>query len=103
MSKLEKNENDPTEFIKYMLGVILCCYRNFESRTKFVRENKVAKSYDIVKKYVINKIGIFTKREVLTECPKLSSSSVESALKKLVDKGFIRKIGKGKNTHYVKI
>jgi len=98
-----KNENDPTEFIKYMLSIILCCYRDFENRTKLVRENKVTRSYDIVKEYIINKIGIFTKREVLNECPKLSSSSVESALKKLVDKGIIKKIGKGKNTHYTRI
>ena len=44
-------------------------------------------SYDIVREYAQNKIGTFTKQEALIACPSLGSSSVESALKKLVEDG----------------
>lgn len=97
-----EGKNNPKEFIKYMLSIILYCYRDFETRTEFVRENKSKiTSYDIVKRYVLNKIGLFTKREVLFKCPSLSSSSVEASLKKLVSEGIVKKIGSGKNTRYL--
>lgn len=96
-------DNDPKPFIKYMLGVILACYREFEERISIV-EKAGAKStaYDIVKTYVIKKIGKFSKREVLSACPSLGSSSVEAALKKLVEDGTLVRIGAGRNTLYVR-
>lgn len=35
-------------------------------------------------------------------CPSLGSSSVESALKKLVDEGYLVRIGSGRKTMYVR-
>lgn len=98
-----KGENDPKPFIRYMLGVILSCYREFEERiTLAERVGVKSTSYDIVKQYVENHLGTFTKQEVLSGCPSLGSSSVESALKKLVDDGFIARLGSGRKTHYVR-
>ena len=99
-----EEKNDPKAFIKYMLGVILSCYREFESRVDV--SNKIgpkSTSYDIVKHYVESKIGTFTKQEALTSCPQLGSSSVEAALKKLVANGVIVKMGAGRKTHYVRV
>ena len=50
----------------------------------------------------VKKIGTFTKQEALVACPSLGSSSVESALKKLVEDGMITRIGAGRKTHYVR-
>ena len=95
--------NDPKPFIKYMLGIILSCYREFENRVNVVQESGTrSTSYDIVKAYVEECIGKFSKQEVLVHCPSLGSSSVESALKKLVADGTIVKIGAGRNTRYVR-
>ena len=88
----------------HRLGVILSCYREFESRVDV--SNKIgpkSTSYDIVKHYVESKIGTFTKQEALTSCPQLGSSSVEAALKKLVANGVIVKMGAGRKTHYVRV
>ena len=86
-----------------MLGIILACYKEFESRINIVGESGVKSSaYDIVKRFVMNKIGVFTKQEVLISCPSLGISSVESALKKLVENGEIVRLGVGKKTHYVR-
>ena len=98
-----EGQNDPKPFIKYMLGVILACYRDFERRVTIAHaEGTRSTSYDIVKACVTERIGKFTKLEVLTLCPSLGSSSVESALKKLVDEGYLVRIGSGRKTQYVK-
>ena len=98
-----ENENDPKEFIKYMLGIILSCYREFEKRVSFAWETgSKSTSYDIVKQYAQTKIGTFTKQDALIACPSLGSSSVEAALKKLVNDGTIERLGSGRKTHYVR-
>ncbi len=56
--------------------------------------------YDIVKTYSENTLGKFSKHDALVACPSLGSSSVESALKKLVDEGtVIRLEQEGKNVY----
>ena len=98
-----EEKNDPKPFIKYMLGVILYCYREFEDRVKAVYEaGAKSTSYDIVKAYAEKRIGKFTKQEVLTGCPSLGSSSVEAALKKLVENGTLIRIGAGRKTMYAR-
>ena len=111
-------EDDPTPFIKYMLGVILACYREFEERVNIISETTVIKTtksgkarsvivkrsaYDIVKAAVDTKIGKFTKREIVNICPSISEKSVELAIKKLQDEGYVEKHGSGRNTFYAKV
>jgi len=99
----QDGQNDPKTFICYMLAIILSCYKDFESRI-LLTENVGVRStaYDIVKACTAKKIGTFTKREVLAECPSLGSSSVESALQKLVKEGALVRYGAGRNTHYAR-
>lgn len=99
----QEENNDPKAFIKYMLAIILSCYKEFESRV-MAAEAAGARStaIDIVKAAVERKIGTFTKRDILIECPKLGSSSVEAALKKLTEDGTIVRFGNGRNTHYAR-
>ena len=95
--------NDPKFFIKYMLAVILSCYRDFESRVVITEKAGVrSNSYGIVKNYTSTVIGTFTKQEALISCPTLGSSSVEAALKKLVAEGLLVKLGAGRRTHYAR-
>ena len=95
--------NDPEPFIKYMLGIILKCYREFEERLIISEKSgKRSSSYDIVKTYVNGTIGTFTKRDAMENCPSLGSSSVESALKKLVEDGTIIRKGLGRASHYIR-
>ena len=96
-------ENDPKPFIKYMLGIILGCYREFEERlTLAEKSGPRSTSYDVVREYAMNHIGTFTKQNALAGCPSLGSSSVEAALKKLVQDGTITRLGSGRKTHYVR-
>ena len=86
-----------------MLGVILKCYRDLDERITIVDKTGTKHtSYDIVKAYVSNTIGKFTKKDALIACFSLGSSSVELALKKLVEDNVISRFGLGKNTYYIK-
>ena len=92
---------DTVPFIKYLLGIILAAYKEFEDRFLIVEEK--LPSIDIVGKAILNKIGKFTKQDIRELCPSLSVSSVEGALRKLVKSGELKKEGAGKGTYYVRL
>ena len=96
-----EGKDDPVPFIKYLLGTIIAAYRNFEDRFALVETKRPA--LDTVRLAVQNKIGRFTKQDIRELCPSLSLSSVEGALRKLVESGEIKPEGKGKNTCYYRI
>ena len=93
-----EGKDDPVPFIKYLLGTILAAYRDFEERFALVETKRSA--LDTVRMASHNKIGSFTKQDIRELCPSLSLSSVEGALRKLVESGELRREGSGKNTHY---
>lgn len=91
-------ENDITSFIKYTLGTVLAAYRDFEERMTAV-EGKYS-STDLVKIAVGNMIGKFTKNDVMERVPSIGKTSVENALRVLLEEGVIGREGKGKATFY---
>ena len=90
---------DAVPFIKYLLGTILAAYKDFEDRFSIVEEKLPA--VEMVRKASMNKIGRFTKQDIRELCPSLSISSIEGSLRKLVNEGYIKKEGSGKNTYYI--
>ena len=96
-----EGKDDAISFIKYLLGTILSAYKDFEDRFSLV-ETKLS-AYETVRRAIMNKIGKFTKQDIRELCPSLSISSIEGALRKLVDEGEIKRVGNGKNIHYFRI
>ncbi len=96
----EETENN-VPFIKYILGIILAAYKDFEDRFALV-ETKLP-ALEIVRKAAQNKLGRFTKQDIREFCPALSISSVEGALRKLVEIGELKKEGNGKSTCYFRL
>ncbi len=93
-------KNDPTPFIKYMLGIILSAYRDFESRVDLMDEKLPA--IEMVRKAVAKRIGKFTKNDIMEAVPAIGKASVENSLKKLVEEGVIERHGNGKATFYAR-
>ena len=60
-------------------------------------------SLEMVRRASKNKIGRFTKQDIREFCPTLSDSSIESALRKLVTAGELKKEGRGKSTCYFRL
>ena len=94
----DTNSNDDSPFISYLLGTILAAYRDFEDRVDLVSTKRSAK--EMVIDAINQKIGKFTKRDILEMCPEIESSSVETSLKQLCLEGKIEKHGGGRSTYY---
>lgn len=94
------NKEDVTPFIKYLLGTIISAYRDFDERVA-IASGKMS-ALEMVQNAVMNKIGKFTKTDIIAMCPTLSSSSIESSLKKLTDNKKLEKHGAGKSTFYTR-
>ncbi len=93
--------DDPSPFIKYILGTILSAYKDLSERYAIVEEKQPA--VDTVRKATFSKLGRFTKQDMLELCPTLSVSSVEGALRKLIELGELTREGKGKATRYYRL
>ncbi|HRT69015.1 MAG TPA: Fic family protein [Bacilli bacterium] len=96
-----ESEHDDTPFVKYLLGTIVAAYRDFEERVNLVGTPLSAK--EMVIKAVNQKLGRFTKSEIMELCPEIGRGSVESALKVLCEEGVIEKYGGGRSTFYVRL
>ena len=92
---------DALPFIKYFLGIVLSAYRDFEDRYSIIEEKLPA--IEMVRKATLNKIGKFTKQDIRELCPVLSISSIESALRKMVASGELKREGSGKSTFYYRL
>ena len=98
-----EEKNDPTPFIRYMLKIILACYTEFEERVGLMKDRGVKSSaYDMVKSYVMNKLGKFTSADIIAACPGAGRSAILAALKKLTEEGMVVKCGGGRSTYYVR-
>ena len=93
-----REENDLTPFIKYILGTVLAAYRDFEQRVILVEDKSSA--IDLVRNAVNNTIGKFTKSNIMELVPSVGKTSVENSLKILIEEGVIGRDGKGKATFY---
>ena len=94
-------KNDNTPFVKYLLGIILSAYRDFEERLTLIDDKLSA--LKMVEKAANSRLGKFTKSDIQEECPSLARQTIEKALKQLCDAKKIEKKGSGSKTFYVKM
>lgn len=94
-----ENTNDYAPFVRYMLGVILCAYRDFSERVKLlsIGISKPKRIEEIIK----GTLGKITKSEIVEKCPNISTITIQRTLKELLDSKKIIKIGGGRYTSYV--
>ena len=76
--------------------MILSACRDFEDRFALVETKRTA--LETVRFATENKIGRFSKQDIRELCPFLSVSSIEGALRKLVEAGELMREDGGKNT-----
>ncbi|MCU4706967.1 Fic family protein [Mycoplasma sp. CSL7503-lung] len=94
------NKENPLPFIKYILRTILAAYIDFEKRVGYI-EQKIP-TIELVKNAIDNKLGKFTKNDMMELVPSVSKATIENMLKQLVEEDYIQRHGKGKATFYVK-
>lgn len=100
-SEWHKDANDYLPFLKYMLGVVVKSYNEFESRVEYLRYRKASKP-ERIKTVIERTVGKITKKEIAQACPDISLTTIERTLSNLLAEGFIEKMGSGRSTAYVK-
>lgn len=95
-----ENENSYLPFVRYMLGVLVKAYDEFESRVEHLAYRKLSKS-ERVREIISRHLGKITKREIMELAPDISETTIEMALAALLAEGVIEKVGKARATGYV--
>ena len=94
-----ENRNTYEPFVSYTLGILLKAYEEFENRIGYLK--KVKKSEKI--KMLIDKtVGSISKKQIMEYYPEISKVTVERTLINLVKTGYIKKVGSGRNSAYIK-
>ena len=96
-----ENGNDYFPFLKYMLGVVVKAYNEFEDRVEHLRHRKMSKA-DRIKDLIEKTPGKISKKDIAQACPDISVTTIERTLAELIASGFIEKVGVGRATAYVK-
>ena len=94
-----ENENDYVPFVRYILGVIVAAYREFESRVDVMITKGYSKP-ERVGEVIKQTLGKITKREILEKCPDISDTTVQRALNDMHTNGNIIKLSGGRYTAY---
>lgn len=96
-----ENENSYLPFVKYYLSLLVKTYKEFSDRVEIVAVGKMGKS-ERVKDIFDKKIGKISKREIVDIYPDISVTTIEKALADLLKEGYIKKVGSGRATAYIK-
>lgn len=96
-----ENENSYLPFASYYLSVILKAYKDFSERVETVVVARMGKS-ERVKDVFDKMIGKISKQDIADMYPDISVTTIEKALSDLMKAGYIKKVGSGRATAYVK-
>ena len=97
----EKN-NDLSPFIKYYLSILLKAYKEFSERVESVEIRGLNKS-ERVKDLFDKKVGKISKKDIAEIYPDISITTIEKVLSDLLKEEYIKKVGSGRATAYIKI
>lgn len=95
-----EGDNDYAPFVRYLLGVIISCYKTLSERVEMMSRPQT--NEDTVRLYFDALLGSATKREIMDANPSISQRTLERILQKLQEEGVIRKIGAARTTAYVR-
>lgn len=96
-----EGKNDIWPFLRYMLGVLLAAYRDFESRVSVVSDMKMTKE-ERIRKFVNEKVGLFAKSEIIQSCPDIAATTIEKVLGEMKREGIVKTVGGGRGTKWCK-
>lgn len=94
-----ERKNDYAPFVKYMLGIVVSAYREFETRVQFLTTSGLSKP-DRVREIIKGTLGKITKTEIMQKCPDISQITVQRALNDLLKNDEIIKLSGGRYTSY---
>lgn len=97
----ETNENSYFPFIENFLSMLYMCYKELDKRFAVVHGRKITKKAR-VEATVLNSLTPISKAEICQILPDVSPTTVEAVLSTMVKSGSIQRIGKARNTRYIR-
>lgn len=94
-------KNDVWPFTRYMLGILLAAYREFDSKVVTVSDVKMTKE-ERIRNYIKDSIGLFSKSDIARACPDISVTTIEKVLGIMKNEDLIQPIGSGRGTKWCK-
>lgn len=95
-----EDKNTALPFVRYMLGVLVKAYNEFENRVEHLAYRKQPKG-ERVREIISRHLGKITKRDIKIAAPDISEATIENALADLLKQGYIEKVGAGRCVGYV--
>ena len=101
--KAEPHNRSEQEIAGYreVLAEIHESYNEFENRVEHLKYRTLSKP-ERIKAMIDQKVGKFSKKELMELCPDISKVTMERTLTELVKAGYIEKVGAGPSTSYVR-
>lgn len=96
-----ERKNNLSFFVKYYLSILLKVYKEFSDRVETVEIRGLNKS-ERVKDIFDKKIGKISKGDIAKIYPDISITTIEKALSDLLKDAYIKKVGLGRATAYIK-
>ena len=96
-----EGENDYGPFVRYVLGVVLTAYQDFDERCRRLGIGANLPKPEVVKAAARGYRGEFTKGKLMDDCRDVSQKTVERALRRMVERGDIVKVKSGRYAAYV--
>jgi Fic family protein len=93
--------HDVFPWMRYLWGVLLRAYREFEERVGTIRTGRGSKT-DRVVEAVARRIGPFSISDIEADCPGVTRDWIRVVLRRLRDAGTIVPRGKGRGARWVK-
>lgn len=97
----ESGQNSYLPFVRYMLGIVLGAYKELAQRVDELSQLSTSKQ-DRVRLIFDSQLGVVTKADIMLRYPDISQTTVERALKSLLDAGYVMKTGSGPSTGYIR-
>jgi Fic family protein len=93
--------HDAFPWIRYLWGVMLRAYREFEERVGTLRSGKGAKT-DMVREAIGRRIGPFSISEIEAECPGVTRDWIRVVMRRMRDEGLIVPQGRGRGAKWTR-
>jgi len=94
-------KNRYNSFVEYSLGIVLNAYKDFSGRVEHLKHLKMSKP-DRIKNIFLNRVTKISKSDIAALCPDISISTIETTLLALTKENFIKKLGSGRSTSYIR-
>ena len=96
-----ETQSDYAPFITEFLLTLYLCYKELDQRFAVIGTKRVTKQARI-EAVVLNSLTPISKNDITKILPDVSPTTVENVLGQMVQNGNVQKIGKGRNTKYLK-